>query len=59
MGVNPRGVTAPDLGAWAREAQDLLTAITNLPTIHDSTPDLVVAEEQLATTRAMIERLTV
>ena len=36
---------APDLGAWAREAQDLLTMITNLPAIHDSTPDLVAAEE--------------
>ena len=59
MGVNPRGVTAPDLGAWAREAQDLLTAITNQPAIHDSTPDLVVVEEQLATARATIERLTV
>ena len=50
---------APDLGAWAREAQDLLTTITNLPAIHDSTPDLVAAEEQLATARATIERLTV
>ena len=28
---------APDLGAWAREAQDLLTTIINLPAIPDST----------------------
>ena len=50
---------APDLGAWAREAHNLLTAITNLPEIHDSTPDLVAAEEQLAAARATIKRLTV
>ena len=50
---------APDLSAWAREAYAHLTTIINLHEIHDSTPDLVAAEEQLATARATIERLTV
>ena len=50
---------APDLGAWAREAHNLLTTINNLPAIHNSTPDLVATEEQLAATRATIERLTI
>ena len=50
---------APDLRAWAREVHSHLTSIINLPEIEDSTPDLVVAEEQLATVRATIERLTV
>ena len=50
---------APDLGAWAHEAYQHLNSIINLPEIQDTTPDLVVTEEQQATARATIERLTV
>ena len=41
--TNPHN--APDLRTWAKEAHDLLTVIIKLPDIHDSTPDLVAAEE--------------
>ena len=57
--VTPNWDNAPDLRAWAREAHNHLTAVINLAEIHDSTPDLVSAEEQLANIHATIERLTI
>ena len=44
---------APDLGAWARKAYQHLNSIINLPEIQDSIPVRGVAEEQLATARAV------